>query len=111
MLPVKGRRPTSISKNRSHDGSRRVTHITHVKGINEEGAIELEDVFRFDQSGLSDQGKILGRFVYTGARPPFLLRLVREGISLPADVFGPGTSFAQVCKEMEAAKAAGGLHD
>jgi pilus assembly protein CpaF len=71
---------------RFSDGSRRVTHITEVVGMEQE-IITLQDIFLFEKSGLTESGKVTGRFRATGIRPKFYDRLRTSGISLPQSMF------------------------
>ncbi len=71
---------------RMSDGSRRVTHITEVTGI-ETDVVTLQDLFIFEKRGLSPDGKVLGRFSATGIMPQFNEKLVAAGIHLPVELF------------------------
>jgi len=71
---------------RLKDGSRKVTRITEVQGM-EGDIIVLQDLFVFEQTGVNSGGKVLGRFRATGIRPKFMPRLEVSGIELPADIF------------------------
>ena len=71
---------------RMSDGTRRVTHITEITGVQEE-TISLQDIFVFDRLGIGANGKVLGRFRATGIRPMFVERIERSGINLPASIF------------------------
>ncbi|MGH8875441.1 MAG: CpaF family protein [Acidimicrobiia bacterium] len=74
---------------RLRDGSRRVTHVTEVEGM-EGDIITLQDIFLFDYGmGVDDGGRYLGRLKATGIRPNFSDRLQDQGIRLPADLFDP----------------------
>ncbi len=74
---------------RLRDGSRRVTHITEVEGM-EGDIITLQDLFLFDFGmGMSEDGKFLGKLKATGIRPSFSENLKDLGIDLPADLFDP----------------------
>ncbi len=76
-----------ITMSRLRDGSRKITHITEVQGM-EGDAIALQDIFLYDYSaGYSDAGKSLGRLRPTGVRPKFADRLEDFGIRLPAELF------------------------
>ena len=75
-----------IQQNRLRDGSRKITHITEVQGM-EGDIITLTDIFRFEQTGVDDNGKIIGRLKPTGIRPKFMNRFKEEGIILPAKIF------------------------
>jgi pilus assembly protein CpaF len=73
---------------RLRDGTRRVTHITEVQGM-EGDLITLQDVFLFDyNAGVDDNGRFLGTLRSTGIRPRFAEKLSHYGIHLPASVFG-----------------------
>jgi pilus assembly protein CpaF len=71
---------------RFSDGSRRVTHVTEVVGM-EGDIITLQDIFLFDKTGLGENGRVQGRFRATGIRPKFYERLKSCGIQLPAELF------------------------
>jgi pilus assembly protein CpaF len=71
---------------RLSDGSRRVTNITEVTGMEGE-VVTLQDIFVFEKRGLSPEGRVLGRFAATGIRPKFYEKLLAAGIRLRADLF------------------------
>jgi pilus assembly protein CpaF len=71
---------------RFSDGSRRITHITEVTGM-EGDMVTLQDVFLFDKLGINQAGKVRGRFRSTGIRPKFYDKLVACGLSLPPSIF------------------------
>ena len=71
---------------RFSDGSRRVTHITEVVGM-EQDIITLQDIFLFEKTGIVESGRVLGRFRATGIRPRFCERLKAAGIVLPPQLF------------------------
>lgn len=75
-----------IQQSRLKDGSRKITSITEVQGM-EGDVIVLQDVFTYKQQGVNDAGKIIGRLVPTGVRPKFYERLEASGIHIPANVF------------------------
>jgi pilus assembly protein CpaF len=75
-----------IQTSRFSDGTRRITHITEVVGM-EQDIITLQDIFLFEKTGINEAGKILGRFRATGIRPKFYDRLKTCGISLPPQLF------------------------
>jgi pilus assembly protein CpaF len=77
-----------VHLSRLRDGSRRITHITEVQGM-EGDVITLQDVFLFDYAaGVDDAGRYLGSLQPTGIRPTFVQRLSEQGIELPAGIFG-----------------------
>jgi pilus assembly protein CpaF len=74
---------------RLSDGSRRMTHITELSGM-EGDVITLTDIFTFDQSGITPDGKIIGQLRPTGMRPFFTPRLEAAGFKLGGEIFGAG---------------------
>jgi pilus assembly protein CpaF len=75
-----------VQASRFSDGSRRITHITEVTGM-EGDMVTLQDVFLFDKLGINQAGKVRGRFRSTGIRPKFYDKLVACGLSLPPSIF------------------------
>ena len=75
-----------IQISRLKDGSRKITNITEVQGM-EGDTIVLQDVFVFEQTGYVD-GKVQGRLRPTGIRPKFSEKFDAAGIKLPQNVFG-----------------------
>ncbi|MCS7044590.1 MAG: CpaF family protein [Bryobacteraceae bacterium] len=71
---------------RFSDGSRRVTNITEVTGMEGE-IVTLQDIFVFEKRGLSPEGRVLGRFAATGIRPKFYEKLLAAGIRLRPEIF------------------------
>ncbi len=78
-----------IHVSRLKDGTRRVTHVTEVEGM-EGDIITLQDLFLFDYGmGVDEDGVYKGRLKATGIRPTFSEDLENQGIRLPADLFDP----------------------
>ena len=78
-----------IHVSRLKDGTRRVTHVTEVEGMEGE-IITLQDIFLFDFGmGVDEEGIFKGRLKATGIRPTFSQDLENQGIRLPADLFDP----------------------
>lgn len=78
-----------VQLSRMRDGTRRVTHITEVQGM-EGDVIILQDIFLFDYGmGVDDKGRFLGHLKATGVRPKFAEKLSDLGIRLGAEVFQP----------------------
>ena len=75
-----------IQTNRLQGGPRRVLNITEVQGM-EQDTVILQDIYRFIQDGVGDDGKAHGYFESTGVRPSFMPRLESAGIRLPASAF------------------------
>jgi len=71
---------------RLSDGTRRITQVSEVTGINED-MVTLQDIFVFERLGISPNNRVLGRFRATGLRPTFDDRLRASGIQLPASLF------------------------
>ncbi|MCX6066154.1 MAG: ATPase, T2SS/T4P/T4SS family, partial [Chloroflexi bacterium] len=76
-----------VQQTRLKDGTRKVTAITEVAGMEGE-TIVLTDIFRFEQTGMTPDGKIIGSLKPTGIRPLFTPRLEAAGFKLPPEVFG-----------------------
>jgi len=74
-----------IQQSRLMDGSRKITHITEVQGM-EGDVIILQDIFRFEQRGLDNRGKVKGEFISTGIMPRFVQKLKEKGINIPIDL-------------------------
>jgi len=75
-----------VQQSRLKDGSRKITHITEVQGI-EKDIITLQDLFVFVETGTDDKGRIVGHFKSTGIRPKFMDKLINTRMHLPADLF------------------------
>lgn len=75
-----------IQQSRLRDGSRRITHITEVQGM-EGDVITLQNIYCFEQRGKDQNDKIIGEFKATGIRPKFLEKLAEEGITLDNEIF------------------------
>lgn len=73
---------------RMRDGTRKVTTITEVSGM-EGDVITMTDIFTFEQAGI-EAGKIVGRIRPTGLRPKFMDQIEAAGINLPPSIFGVG---------------------
>jgi len=71
---------------RFNDGTRRVTHLTEITGM-EDDVISMQDVFVFEKHGVGQDGRVLGTFSPTGIRPKFAEKLKASGISVPASMF------------------------
>jgi pilus assembly protein CpaF len=78
-----------IHQERMRDGSRKVTNITEVSGM-EGDVITTTDIFIFEQTGF-ENGKVLGRLRPTGLRPKFMDKIESSGIHLPPSIFGVGS--------------------
>jgi pilus assembly protein CpaF len=72
---------------RLRDGSRRTIQMSEILGMEGE-TIVMQDIFLFEQTGLDDNGKIIGGLAPTGLRPRFNQRIEDAGIKLPPSIFG-----------------------
>jgi pilus assembly protein CpaF len=78
-----------VHEERMRDGSRKVTNITEVSGM-EGDVITTTDIFIFEQTGI-ENGKVLGHMRPTGLRPKFMEKIEAAGIHLPPSIFGVGS--------------------
>jgi pilus assembly protein CpaF len=74
-----------VQISRLPDGSRRVTQVTEVVGM-EGRTLTLQDLFVFESKGRDEEGRIAGALVATGLQPHFVDRFVERGVEFPADV-------------------------
>ncbi|SDW92912.1 CpaF family protein [Roseicitreum antarcticum] len=77
-----------VQVTRLQDGTRRMLSITEVTGMEGE-VITLQEVFRFERTGMEPNGKILGHFTGTGLRSHYADRFKRWGYDLPASIYEP----------------------
>ena len=80
-----------IQQTRLKDGSRKITAITEVVGMEGETVV-LTDIFKFEQTGVAQGGKIQGELKATGIRPIFSPRLEASGYKLSGEIFMPSIS-------------------
>ena len=71
---------------RLRDGSRKVSSIAEVMGVDQEG-VTLQEIFTYERSGVDDTQQVLGRFAATGYRPEFLKRLQASGVEIRDEIF------------------------
>ena len=76
-----------VQQERLRDGSRRVTYVTEVQGM-EGDTIVTQDIFLYEQTGIDENGKIIGHVKPTGLRPKYMQRIIDAGIQLPPNIFG-----------------------
>ncbi len=77
-----------VQASRLQDGSRRMTSITEITGM-EGDVISMQEIFRFQRVGLTPENKIIGHFTATGVRSHFSERFKMWGYDLPASIFEP----------------------
>ena len=80
-----------VQQTRLKDGSRKVTSITEVSGM-EGDIVVMTEIFKFEQTGFGSDGKVLGELKPTGIRPLFGPRLEAAGFKLGPEVFGANLS-------------------
>jgi pilus assembly protein CpaF len=77
-----------IQISRLSDGKRKITSLQEITGV--EGDIEsMQEIFKFDQTGVDATGAVQGRFLATGIRPKFEHRLRTRGVNLREDLYDP----------------------
>jgi pilus assembly protein CpaF len=77
-----------VQVSRFADGTRRLTHVSEITGLTSE-SVTMQDIFVFEQQGVSAEGRVLGGFMATGIRPRFAEKLKASGIMLAPDIFEP----------------------
>ena len=77
-----------VHESRFSDGSRKVTNITEIVGL-EGDRTTMQDIFVFEQTGVTSGGKVVGRFMPTGAVPTFLEDLRAKGVAVEQALFDP----------------------
>lgn len=77
-----------LQQSRLKDGSRKITHITEIQHMEGE-IITTQELFRFEQTGMDENGKLMGHFVATGMQPGFMEKFQINGVSLPDNFFMP----------------------
>jgi len=94
-----------VQTNRFHDGTRKISHITEVLPLDQNGQYRTSDIFLFQGEGIDHStGKVLGRHRPTGNKPTFLQQARINGFSIPEDYFDPDFVYTEeksVCKSME----------
>jgi pilus assembly protein CpaF len=75
-----------VQVSRMADGTRKVTSVAEITGM-EGDVITMQDIFLFERTGISPEGKVTGRFRATGIRPKVTERILTAGVSLPVDLF------------------------
>jgi pilus assembly protein CpaF len=75
-----------VQVSRLQDGSRKVLSVSEVLGVKDE-KVDLQEIFTFDRIGVTDAGKVQGRFRATGVTPKLLERLRISGVTVPPAIF------------------------
>jgi pilus assembly protein CpaF len=77
-----------VQAKRLHDGSRKITNIAEVLGVDEHGRYTTQDIFKFVQTGIGDDHKILGEMRPCGVLPTFFEEIEVNGLHFPKEKFG-----------------------
>jgi len=77
-----------VQVSRLTDGQRKTTSITEISGM-EGDTVVMQEIFKFEQYSLDDNGKVIGAHVATGVRPRFADLCKAKGVDLPNDIFEP----------------------
>ena len=80
-----------VQQSRFSDGSRRITSICEVTGI-EGSMVQLSEIFKFQQTGFNEQGKVQGYYTATGTLPEFYEQLRKQGVAVKLDIFDKETA-------------------
>ncbi len=81
-----------VQATRLSDGSRKVISIAEITGM-EGSVVQMQEIFKFERTGTSPEGKVEGKFISTGLRPKFLDEMERRGVFMPAGLFDPSMKF------------------
>lgn len=93
-----------IQASRLSDGSRRVTYISEITGM-EGNIITIQDIFKWEQYGIDENGRVIGCHVATGVRPKFSDKCKAKGIKLPLEIFDAKAPAIYLCKNPPNEKA------
>ncbi|OGT79168.1 MAG: hypothetical protein A3H91_09675 [Gammaproteobacteria bacterium RIFCSPLOWO2_02_FULL_61_13] len=75
-----------VQQTRFTDGSRRIIFITEITGV-ESGIVQLQDIFKYQQEGFDEKGRVTGHFMATGAVPEFYEDLRQRGLNVDMSIF------------------------
>ena len=76
-----------VQQSRFSDGSRRVSYISEVVGIDDDGFVQIEDIYRYKATGMDENNKVQGYHMATGYLPSFLNDFIILGLARPDDFF------------------------
>jgi pilus assembly protein CpaF len=82
-----------IQVGRLSDGRRKLMSLSELTGM-EGDVVTMQEIFRFRQTGVTEDGQVQGRFEATGIRPRFLDNAASYGMTLSSDLFRPDARFA-----------------
>ncbi|HOD12855.1 MAG TPA: ATPase, T2SS/T4P/T4SS family [Candidatus Omnitrophota bacterium] len=78
-----------VQISRFPDGTRKITGITEVVGLDDKRDLILKDIFVFERQGLDVDGKVLGEYKATGYRPRCLEEFIKKGVPIDVNIFNP----------------------
>jgi len=81
-----------VHQERMRDGKRRITAVTEIVGM-ESDVVTMQDIFRFEQERVDDDGRIIGSLVPTGLRPKYFETIIDNGVEISMDLFHPRSMF------------------
>jgi pilus assembly protein CpaF len=76
-----------VQTSRYHDGSRKISHISEVLPLGDDGNYSVEHIFKFNQTGIEPDGRILGSLKPAGVKPSFYKEIEMSGYELPENIF------------------------
>lgn len=77
-----------IQVNRTQDGSRKTVSIQEINGMEGE-IITMSELFKYEQQGVDENGRVIGKYKATGVVPGFHDKFIQHGINLPIDIYNP----------------------
>jgi pilus assembly protein CpaF len=77
---------------RLSDGRRKIISLSELTGMEGE-VVQMQEIFRYRQTGMSPEGQVIGKFEATGIRPRFIDQVMAHGVTLSADLFRPDAKF------------------
>ncbi|MEZ4458906.1 MAG: ATPase, T2SS/T4P/T4SS family [bacterium] len=76
-----------VQQSRFSDGSRRVSYISEVIGMDDDGFVQIEDIYRYKQTGIDENNKVQGYHLATGYLPTFVQEFIVKGLASAEDFF------------------------
>ncbi len=76
-----------VQQTRLTDGSRKITHVSEIDELDPSGRFEVRDIFEFEQTGVTPEGRVIGDFEATGYLPSFLDEILARGLVKPGEPF------------------------
>ncbi|MEA2751028.1 MAG: pilus assembly protein CpaF [Myxococcales bacterium] len=76
-----------VQQTRLTDGSRKITHVSEIDELDPDGRFEVREIFEFEQTGVTPEGRVIGDFEATGYLPSFLDEILARGLVKPGEPF------------------------